>query len=70
MHIFSDDIHPREIQIHGNQNNFGNNGNGFHMCLNFEDTFRYIENPILCEVTGYGTISDEFSDEYNHFGLV
>lgn len=43
------------------------NGNGFHMCLNFEDTFRYIENPILCEVTGYGTISDEFSDEYNGY---
>lgn len=40
-------------------------GNGFHMCLNFEDTFRFIENPILCEVTGYGTISKEYIDDYN-----
>ena len=38
-------------------------GNGFHMCLNFEDTFRFIENPILCEVTGYGTISKEYIDD-------
>ena len=45
-------------------------GNGFHMCLNFEDTFRFIENPILCEVTGYGTISKEYIDDYNgYYGI-
>lgn len=43
------------------------NGNGFHLCLNFEDTFRYIENPILCEVVGYGIISEEFQDYYNDY---
>ena len=45
-------------------------GNGFHMCLNFEDTFRFIENPILCEVTGYRTISKEYIDDYNgYYGI-
>lgn len=45
-------------------------GNGFHMCLNFEDTFRFIENPILCEVTGYGIISKEYIDDYNgYYGI-
>ena len=43
------------------------NGNGFHLCLNFEDTFRYIENPILCEVLGYGIISEEYNDYYNDY---
>lgn len=43
-------------------------GNGFHLCINFEDTFRYAdENPILCEVIGYGTISDEYVDNYNEY---
>ena len=44
------------------------NGNGFHLCKNFEDTFRYkSNNPILCEVIGYGVISREYIDEYNEY---
>lgn len=41
-------------------------GNGFHICLNFEDTFRYVdtEEKILCEVIGYGNISKEYTDDY------
>ena len=40
-------------------------GRGFHLCLNFEDTFRFTEdNPILCEVIGFGVISPEYKDEY------
>ena len=43
-------------------------GNGFHLCKNFEDTFRYIrENPLLCEVIGYGLISREYIDDYNEY---
>ena len=35
---------------------FGNNGNGFHMCKNMEDTFRYFDstNIAVCEVNGFG----------------
>ena len=43
------------------------NGNGFHLCLHFEDTFRYVENPILCEVIGFGDISKEYKDYYNDY---
>ncbi len=44
------------------------NGNGFHLCKHFEDTFRYIRNnPLLCEVIGYGIISKEYIDEYNEY---
>ena len=43
-------------------------GNGFHLCKNFEDTFRFIrKNPILCEVIGYGIISQEYTDDYNEY---
>lgn len=45
-------------------------GNGFHMCKNFEDTFRFTdfnETPILCEVIGFGTISSEYQDDYNGY---
>lgn len=48
-------------------------GNGFHFCVNFEDTFRYVpfeSDIILCEVTAYGTISKEYTDEYNgYYGI-
>lgn len=43
-------------------------GHGFHLCKNFEDTFRFAgDNPILCEVIGFGTISDEYIDYYNEY---
>lgn len=44
---------------------FGNRGNGFHMCKNMEDIFRYYDtsNISVCEVIGSGKI-DEYSDEY------
>lgn len=49
---------------------FGNDGNGFHMCQNLEDTLRYFDaiNDVfdICEVKGFGTI-DEFEDDYNGF---
>jgi len=43
-------------------------GHGFHLCKNFEDTFRFCpNNPILCEVIGFGIISDEYVDYYNEY---
>jgi len=49
---------------------FGNNGNGFHMCKNIEDTFRYFctdeKDICVCEVIGSGNIVEQ-SDEYNGY---
>ena len=47
---------------------FGNNGNGFHICKNMEDTFRYYDtsNIIVCEVIGSGNYVECF-DEYNEY---
>lgn len=46
---------------------FGNNGNGFHLCKNIEDTFRYFDamkNQIsICKVKGSGKI-EKFDDDY------
>ena len=46
---------------------FGNNGNGFHMCLNLEDTLRYFDGfnseIDICEVIGYGNFV-LFEDNY------
>lgn len=46
---------------------FGNNGNGFHICKNIEDTFRYFDTSNkdirICEVIGSGEMV-EYSDEY------
>ena len=44
--------------------------NGFHLCTNLEDTFRYFDtfqNDVdVCEVSGYGKYS-KYDDEYNGF---
>lgn len=49
---------------------FGNNGNGFHMCLNLEDTLRYFDGMNdeieICEVYGFGEMK-EHSDDYNEY---
>lgn len=47
---------------------FGNNGNGFHLCRNMEDTFRYFdpENMTVCKVIGSGEM-DEGTDHYYGF---
>lgn len=47
---------------------FGNNGNGFHLCKNIEDSFRYVDttNFVVCEVIGSGEYV-EYSDEYNGY---
>ncbi len=46
---------------------FGNQGNGFHMCTNLEDTLRYVnameEEVTIAEVIGYGT-TVQYNDEY------
>ena len=46
---------------------FGNNGNGFHMCLNLEDTLRYFDawnkDVDICYVLGYGDYI-KYDDEY------
>ena len=49
---------------------FGNNGNGFHMCANLSDVFRFFEyqdeEVCVAEVTGSGTII-KYDDEYNGY---
>ena len=49
---------------------FGNDGNGFHMCKNMEDTLRYFDafngNVRICLVYGFGK-SNKYNDEYNGF---
>ena len=49
---------------------FGILGNGFHMCKNLVDVFRYYEtsndNFIVCEVVGSGNY-ECYNDEYNGF---
>ena len=49
---------------------FGDKGNGFHMCLNLEDTLRYFdgfnEEIEICEVYGFGKVR-EFFDDYNEY---
>ena len=44
---------------------FGNDGNGFHMCKNLADVFRYFdsENVVVAEVEGKGNY-DLYEDEY------
>lgn len=48
-------------------------GNGFHFCTNFEDTFRFVSfesNVLLCEIKAFGKISHEYCDEYNgYYGI-
>ena len=47
---------------------FGNKGNGFHMCKNMEDTFRYFDttNIAVCKVNGFGK-KQLYEDEYYGF---
>lgn len=47
---------------------FGNDGNGFHICKNMEDTFRYFDstNIAVCEVNGFGK-KKLYEDEYYGF---
>ena len=49
---------------------FGGLGNGFHMCKNLVDVFRYFDTSeddfILCEVVGSGNFNC-YDDEYNGF---
>lgn len=48
-------------------------GNGFHFCTNFEDTFRYVDfesNVIVGEINAFGKISREYCDEYyGYYGI-
>ena len=49
---------------------FGTKGNGFHMCKNIEDTFRYFDTTKkdiqVCKVIGSGNIV-EYNDEYHGY---
>ena len=50
---------------------FGLKGNGFHLCKNIEDTFRYV-NPDDCtiaEVTGFGDIAYGYDDYYEYYDM-
>lgn len=47
---------------------FGTYGNGFHLCKNIEDTFRYFDSNdmTICKVVGSGKM-EEGIDHYNGF---
>ncbi len=56
------------VSYHANGNiQFGNRGNGFHMCKNMEDTFRYFDADTkevdVCSCIGWGNIH-KIDDEY------
>lgn len=50
--------------VHG-EIKFGTHGNGFHMCKNLCDVFRFFpfEDVIVCNVTGSGIVKT-YNDEY------
>lgn len=55
---------------------FGNNGNGFHICSNMVDVFRYYnamnEEVSVCEVKGSGemiTFNDEYYGYYDMYSV-
>lgn len=59
-----------EIYVAQGKIKYGTNGNGFHLCKNMEDTFRYFntfEDEVdVCLVKGSGIIK-MFCDEYNGY---
>ena len=50
---------------------FGNNGNGFHLCRNMEDTFRYFdpENMTVCKVIGSGEMVEGIDHYYGFYEM-
>lgn len=52
---------------------FGNNGNGFHMCTNVEDTLRYVntfsEDISICMIAGWGKYSEYNDDYYGYYDM-
>ena len=52
---------------------FGNSGNGFHLCKNMEDTFRYFdamnENVDICKVRASGVIVEYSDDYYGYYDM-
>ena len=50
---------------------WGNQGNGFHLCTNFEDCFKYIStnNFILTEVMGFGKLIKYDDEYYGYFDM-
>ena len=50
---------------------WGNNGNGFHMCSNIEDCFRYVcaDKSIIAEVIGFGDIQKYDDEYYGYFDM-
>lgn len=52
---------------------FGNNGNGFHICLNLEDTLRYYdamnEEVDIAQVICYGSIIENSDEYYGYYDM-
>ena len=48
---------------------FGRNGNGFHLCENIEDTFKYFDplDMTICKVIGSGKIVESKSIENEYY---
>ena len=50
---------------------WGNNGNGFHLCSNVEDCFRYVDpdNSVMTEVVGFGNVKKYDDEYYGYFDM-
>ena len=50
---------------------WGQRGNGFHMCTNFEDCFRYYDsdNSIIAEVIGFGKTLKNDDEYYGYYDM-
>ena len=52
---------------------FGNKGNGFHLCKNIEDTFKFFDTSnkdiCVCKVTGSGNIIKYDDEDTEYFDM-
>ena len=50
---------------------WGNRGNGFHMCKNIEDCYRYVDSntAIMTEVIGFGNAKKYDDDYYGYYDM-
>lgn len=50
---------------------WGNNGNGFHLCSNIEDCFRYVDpdKSVITEVMGFGKLVQHDDEYYGYYDM-
>lgn len=70
LNLYGKEFSVGKIYVAPGKIKFGHNGNGFHLCKNIEDTFRYFDTTkkdiCVCEVVGSGNMH-KYEDEYNEY---